>query len=92
MHIIVIDEDGGISGTPKAILEKWTGLSKISDARTAEGSANYYADALYSGSSYIYWMDHPGVLLVMVIQLLHRVLHYILLHLKLSLQYHLLVV
>ena len=61
MHIIIIDEDGGITGTPKAILEKWTGLSKISDARTAEGSANYYVDALYSGSSYIYWMDHPGV-------------------------------
>ena len=61
MHIIVIDEDGGISGTPKAILEKWTGLSKLSDARTAQGSANYYVDALYSGSSYIFWMDHPAV-------------------------------
>ncbi len=61
MHIIVIDEDGGITGTPKAILEKWTGLSKISDARTSQGVANYYVDALYSGSSYIYWMDHPGV-------------------------------
>ena len=62
MHIIVIDEDGGISGTPKAILEKWTGLSKLSDARTSDGSANYYVDALYSGSSYIFWMDHPAVL------------------------------
>ena len=61
MHIIVIDEDGGISGTPKAIIEKWSGLSKISDARTSDGSANYYVDALYSGSSYIFWMDHPGV-------------------------------
>jgi len=61
MHIIIIDEDGGISGVPKEILEKWTGISKISDARTAQGSANYYVDALYSGSSYIYWMDHPGV-------------------------------
>ncbi|SVC04956.1 uncharacterized protein METZ01_LOCUS257810, partial [marine metagenome] len=61
MHIIVVDEDGGISGTPGEILEKWTGLSKVSDARSAEGAANYYADALYSGSSYIYWMDHPAV-------------------------------
>ena len=61
MHIIVVDEDGGISGTPKAILEKWTGVSKIADARTSQGSANYYVDALYSGSSYIYWMDHPAV-------------------------------
>ena len=62
MHIIVIDEDGGISGTPKAIIEKWSGLSKVSDARTSDGSANYYVDALYSGSSYIFWMDHPAVL------------------------------
>ena len=61
MHIIVVDEDGGITGVPKEILEKWSGVSKISDARTAEGAANYYVDALYSGSSYIYWMDHPTV-------------------------------
>ena len=61
MHIIVIDEDGGISGTPKQILEKWSGVSKISDARSAQGAQNYYIDALYSGSSYIYWMDHPAV-------------------------------
>jgi len=61
MHIIVVDEDGGITGVPKEILEKWSGVSKISDARTAQGSANYYVDALYSGSSYIYWMDHPTV-------------------------------
>jgi phage tail sheath protein FI len=61
MHIIVIDEDGAISGVPKEILEKWTGLSKISDARSAQGAANFYVDAIYTGSSYIYVMDHPGV-------------------------------
>ena len=61
MHIIIIDEDGVISGTPGEILEKWTGLSKLKDARTAQGAANYYADAIYNGSSYIYWMDHPTV-------------------------------
>ena len=61
LHIIIVDEDGGISGVPKAILEKWTGVSKISDARASDGSQNYYVDALYNGSRYIYWMDHPGV-------------------------------
>ena len=61
IHIIVIDQDGGITGVPKEILEKWTGLSKISDARSAQGAQNYYVDAIYSGSSYIFWMDHPGV-------------------------------
>jgi len=61
MHIIIIDEDGGITGVPKEILEKWTGLSKISDARSAQGAQNYYVDALYTGSSYIFWMDHPAI-------------------------------
>ena len=61
MHIIIIDEDGGISGTPGEVLEKYEGVSKVSDARTNEGAANYYVDALYNGSSFIYWMDHPAV-------------------------------
>ena len=33
----------------------------MSDAKTSQGVANYYVDALYNGSSYIYWMDHPSV-------------------------------
>ena len=61
MHIIVVDEDGGISGVPGEILEKYEAVSKIADARTAEGAANFYVDALYNGSSYIYCMDHPAV-------------------------------
>jgi len=60
MHIIITDEDGEITGVPKQILEKWSGVSKISDARTSDGSANYYVDALYSGSSYIFVMSHPS--------------------------------
>ena len=61
MHIIIVDEDGTITGTPGEILEKWNGVSKLSDAKTAQGADNYYATAIYSGSSYIYWMDHPTV-------------------------------
>ena len=61
MHIIVVDEDGTITGTPGEILEKWNAVSKLSDAKTAQGADNYYATAIYSGSSYIYWMDHPTV-------------------------------
>ena len=61
MHIIVIDEDGDITGTPGEVLEKFEAVSKVSDARTAEGAANYYADAIYNSSNYIYWMDDPSV-------------------------------
>jgi phage tail sheath protein FI len=61
MHIIITDENGNITGVPKTILEKWTGLSKVSDARASDGSASYYSDAIYNGSQYIFWMDHPSV-------------------------------
>ena len=61
MHIIIIDEDGAITGTPGEILEKWAGVSKCSDAKTSQGADNYYATAMFSGSSYVYWMDHPSI-------------------------------
>ena len=59
MHIIVIDNDGGITGAPGTILEKHSNISKMLGAVTDNGDNNYWADALYLGSSYIYWMDHP---------------------------------
>ena len=60
MHIIVIDEDGVISGVAGTVLERWTDVSKASDAKTDEGDANYYVDVLYNSSQYIYWLDHPA--------------------------------
>jgi len=58
MHIIITDEDGGLTGTANTILEKWSHVSKASDAKTDSGDDNYYVDVLYRGSEYIYWMDH----------------------------------
>ena len=60
MHIIVIDRDGGITGAPGTVLEKWSNLSKMMGAVTDSGDNNYYPDALYLGSNYIYWVDHPA--------------------------------
>ena len=58
MHIVVIDEDGAITGAPNTVLETFEGLSKLSDAKKADGSTNYYRDVLYNQSQYIYNMDH----------------------------------
>ena len=58
IHIAVIDEDGGITGTRGEVLEKFDSLSKASDAKTPQGSDNYYPNVIYNQSSYIYWMDH----------------------------------
>jgi len=58
IHIIVIDEDGGISGTAGTILEVFDSASKAADAKSPQGDSNYYVDVLYNKSKYVYWMDH----------------------------------
>tara|TARA_B100000497_G_scaffold100342_1_gene113761 strand:- start:6 stop:1925 length:1920 start_codon:yes stop_codon:yes gene_type:complete len=58
LHIVVIDEDGTITGIKGEILEKFEAVSKASDSKTSQGSVNYYIDVIYKSSNYIYWMDH----------------------------------
>jgi len=58
LHIVVVDEDGGVSGTKGSVLETFGAVSKASDAKTSQGGNNYYPDVIYNQSSYIYWMDH----------------------------------
>jgi len=59
VHIMVIDVDGQWTGTAGSVLEKFTGLSKASDAKKPDGSNNYYAAVINSQSKYLWWMDHP---------------------------------
>jgi hypothetical protein len=58
MHIAVVDEDGAITGTVGSILETFESVSQATDAKTAQGSSNYYPNVLYAQSQYIYWIDH----------------------------------
>jgi len=58
LHVVVVDEDGGITGTAGTVLEVYDSLSKASDAKTPQGDTNYYPDVIYNKSEYIYWMDH----------------------------------
>ena len=58
IHVVVVDEDGGISGTPGRVLEAFSSMSKAADAKTPQGDTNYYPDVIYNKSQYIYWMDH----------------------------------
>ena len=62
LHIVVVDEDGGITGTAGTILETHEGLSQASDAKSAQGNSIYYADYLYANSKFIYWLDHESTL------------------------------
>ena len=58
IHVVVVDEDGVISGEPGRVLEAFSSMSKASDAKTPQGDNNYYPDVIYNKSAYIYWMDH----------------------------------
>jgi len=58
IHVVVIDEDGGISGTPGAVIETFSKVSKAADAKTPQGDTNYYPTVIKNKSNYIYWTDH----------------------------------
>ncbi len=62
MHIVVIDEDGGITGEAGTILETFEGVSQAVDAKSSTGASNYAPDVLYRNSKYIYYMDHETLL------------------------------
>ena len=63
MHIVVLDEDGGITGTAGEILETFEGVSQASDGKTSTGSSNFYADVIYTHTSkFVYVMDHESTL------------------------------
>ena len=58
MHVCVWDRTGSVTGTPKTLLEKFTYVSKANDAKTAEGSLNYYPQVILEKSAYVYWGSH----------------------------------
>lgn len=58
VHVFVVDEDGGITGTAGTVLEKFQGLSKASDAISADGLSNYYRTYINQNSQYIWFGSH----------------------------------
>ena len=58
MHIVVVDIDGKITGTTGAVLERFVGVAKGSDAKTTIGETNYYVEVIKQRSAYIYWGEH----------------------------------
>ena len=60
VHVIVIDEDGKITGIPGEILEVFEGLSQASNAKDSEGNSNYYVDKIRYNSNYIFWTNHDS--------------------------------
>ena len=60
LHVVVVDEDGDITGTPEVILEKWESLSRATDAKNESGESLYYYDKINNGSNWVYFVNHPA--------------------------------
>jgi hypothetical protein len=63
MHIVIFDNaKGQFSGVAGAVLEKYSFVSKLVDARRTDGSNNYYKSVINSQSKVIWWLDHEDAL------------------------------
>ena len=60
MHIIVIDEDGLWTGTKGTVLERFSFVSKASDAKLPDGTSNYYKNVINDRSKYVWWGQHTS--------------------------------
>ena len=58
LHIVVVDEKGGFTGTPGSILEVYQGVSRATDAKNGDGSTNYYVDLININSNYVWFANH----------------------------------
>jgi Phage tail sheath protein subtilisin-like domain/Phage tail sheath C-terminal domain len=54
IHVVVIDDTGAVTGTAGNIVEKYTNLSKASDAKISPSEAIYYKDIIAENSQYIF--------------------------------------
>jgi hypothetical protein len=59
LHVVILDEKGLFTGSANSVLEKYSFLSKSSDAKSYDGSSIYYKDVLNSRSKYIWSLAHP---------------------------------
>ena len=59
MHVVIIDEDGLLSGKQGTVLETYEFVSQGSDAKKADGTSNYYADVINVNSDYVWFLAAP---------------------------------
>lgn len=57
IHIAVVDTGGLFSGTKGTVLETYSYLSKAVDSLDSLGQSNYYKNAIFNNSKYVYAVD-----------------------------------
>ena len=60
VHVVVVDDDGDVTGNAGTILEKHVGLSKAKDAEYSVGSTSYWRKYAAEGSQYIFAGGAPA--------------------------------
>lgn len=58
IHVVVVDEDGTVTGTSGAVLEKYENVSQAIDAKTEQGATNYYREVINQQSSHVWHGGH----------------------------------
>lgn len=61
MHVIIVDEDGLITGQKNTVLEKYQYISKARDAKLPNGTVNYYKEVINQRSNWIRWAGHDSL-------------------------------
>lgn len=60
LHILVVDTpDGRFSGTPNTVLEKYSFLSKLKDAKRSDGASIFWKSVLNGQSKYVWALGVP---------------------------------
>lgn len=59
VHVVVVDGNGDISGVKGTILEKWSNLSRATDAKNESGESLYWKDKIDNSSNWIYVVNNP---------------------------------
>jgi phage tail sheath protein FI len=54
LHVVVVDEDGLVTGTPNTVIERFANMSKATNALGESGEKLFYRDVLFNNSRYIY--------------------------------------
>jgi phage tail sheath protein FI len=62
LHVVVVDEDGDISGIKNTVIERFPFVSRAFDARREDGETLYYKSAVNNQSNWIWWGQHDTTL------------------------------
>jgi hypothetical protein len=55
LHMVVVDDGGLFTGTPGTVLEVYKGLSRATNAKNNDNTANYYKDVINQSSKYVWF-------------------------------------